>query len=67
MKKTLYILIVLLGNNIIFAQTVDTVFNSVMVIPFNPKMYISNADREITNYSEMSHDEIRERFRLGLD
>ena len=45
----------------------DTIYSSIMLIPFNPKMYISDVDRALTTKSELSPEEIREKFRLGLD
>ena len=45
----------------------DTIYSSIMLIPFNPKMYISDVDRSLTTKSELSPEEIREKFRLGLD
>lgn len=41
-------------------------YNRVMVIPFEPKMYMSQADKEISSKTGKTQDEIREIFRKGI-
>ncbi len=41
-------------------------YNLLLIIPFNPKFYISDADREITTACKITFDEVKERFRNGL-
>ena len=44
----------------------DAVYNRVMIIPFEPKMYMSQADREISEKTGKTQEEIREVFRKGI-
>ncbi len=47
-------------------QRDSIIYNPLLIIPFNPKFYISEADREITSGSAIKFDELRDRFRNGL-
>jgi hypothetical protein len=42
------------------------VYNPLLIIPFNPKYYLSDADREIAAGSKISFEDLRERFRNGI-
>lgn len=44
----------------------ETQYNRVMVIPFDPKMYMSQIDKEISEKTGKNADEIREIFRRGI-
>lgn len=49
------------------AQAVpEAVFNRVMIIPFDPKMYMSQCDKEISEKTGKDADGIRETFRKGI-
>lgn len=57
---------------VLFATTVrsqDTTSaaNSVMIIPFDPNMYFSDADEQLSKYNDKSVKEIRTLFRYGLN
>ena len=39
----------------------------VLVIPFNPKLYLSDADQNINRETKMTFNQIRHTFRVGLD
>jgi hypothetical protein len=41
-------------------------YSRVLIIPFEPKMYISSADKEIANRTNLTHQEIRENMRYGI-
>ena len=45
----------------------DAAYQRIMIIPFDTKMYLSDADRDIGEESGYDLEEIRRRFRLGLD
>ncbi len=42
-------------------------YNKVLVIPFNPDLYFSDADHDLAKYNLKSVEEVRTKFRLGLD
>lgn len=69
MKKTCLILIALIGANVSFAQNQaeKQEFNSVMIIPFEPNMYFSDADDALAKYNEKTVKEVRTMFRYGLN
>lgn len=51
--------------------TIDIVSDSmkyekVMIIPFDPKLYMSDADRDISKKTDLSANQIKYNFRLGL-
>lgn len=41
--------------------------NAVMIIPFDPNMYFSDADEQLSKYNDKSIKEIRTLFRYGLN
>lgn len=41
-------------------------YSRVLIIPFEPKMYISSADKEIASRTKLTHQEIRENMRYGI-
>ena len=41
-------------------------YSRVLIIPFEPKMYISSADKEISSRTKLTHQEIRENMRYGI-
>ena len=41
-------------------------YSKVLIIPFEPKMYISSADKEIASRTKLTHQEIRENMRYGI-
>jgi len=41
-------------------------YSRVLIIPFEPKMYISSADKEIAKRTNLTHQEIRENMRYGI-
>src|ERR1051325_4535883 len=49
------------------AQAVDSTARSVMIIPFDPNMYFSDADEQLKKYNQKSVKEIRTLFRYGLN
>jgi hypothetical protein len=71
--KRLAFLALFFGCSIgLFAQEItvsipDTLYHRVMIIPFDQKMYLSDADTDIGKESGYDLEEIRRRFRLGLD
>jgi len=71
MKKLLPILL-LIASIGLKAQEVtdslpDTLYHRVMIIPYDQKMYLSDADTDIGKKSGYDLEEVRRRFRLGLD
>jgi hypothetical protein len=42
------------------------IYNPLLIVPFNPKYYLSEADREIAAGSKLSFEDLRERFRNGI-
>jgi len=42
-------------------------YNKVMVIPFNPALYFSDADQELAKYNKKNARDISRSFRYGLD
>jgi hypothetical protein len=55
-------------SNVIHSQN-DTASTgrSVMIIPFDPNMYFSDADEQLSKYNDKSVKEIRTLFRYGLN
>lgn len=41
-------------------------YSRVLIIPFEPKMYISSADKDIANRTSLTHQEIRDNMRYGI-
>ena len=41
-------------------------YSKVLIIPFEPKMYISSVDKEIASRTKLTHQEIRENMRYGI-
>ena len=41
--------------------------NSVLIIPFEPRLYISDIDNNLAKTNEMSYQDINAKFRAGLD
>ena len=41
-------------------------YSRVLIIPFEPKMYISSVDKEIAARTHLTHQEIRENMRYGI-
>jgi len=41
-------------------------YSRVLIIPFEPKMYISSADKDIANRTNLTHQDIRENMRYGI-
>lgn len=76
MKKLLFCLIALMSMTTIFAQNNTTgSLNepavsskpSVLVIPFESKMYMSDIDRDLAQNHQMNFQEIKAKFRAALD
>jgi hypothetical protein len=45
----------------------DSLYKRILLIPYNPQMYISDSEQEIARVSKRELSELRKRFRLGLD
>ena len=41
--------------------------NSVLIVPFEPRLYISDIDNNLAKTNEMSYQDIKAKFRAGLD
>jgi len=41
-------------------------YSRVLIIPFEPKMYISSADKDIAHRTNLTHHDIRENMRYGI-
>lgn len=41
-------------------------YSRVLIIPFEPKMYISSADKQIAQRTSLTHQQIRENMRYGI-
>jgi hypothetical protein len=52
------------ADSILFRDSI--VYNPLLIIPFNPKYYLSEADREIAAGSKLNFEDLRERFRNGI-
>ena len=46
---------------------VSTKKNTVLLIPFEPRMYISDIDRDLAVKNELTYKDIKEKFRSALD
>ena len=75
--KRAWLLILTLWAGIGFAQTQDTLtakkqvpdsfeIHKVLIVPFNPMMYISDSDQELMKKSGLTFPKLVERFRSGL-
>jgi len=64
MKKLFFLLCVLLSAREMHAQ--DDI-RSVMIIPFDPNMYFSDADDQLAKHNKKSVKEVRTLFRYGLN
>jgi hypothetical protein len=42
-------------------------YQKILVVPFEPKMYFSEADQEISGRTKLTHQQIKNNFRLGLN
>jgi hypothetical protein len=76
MKKLLFCLIALVSMTTVFAQnnttgslneSVVSSKSSVLIIPFESKMYISDIDRDLAQNHQMNFQEIKAKFRAALD
>lgn len=80
-KKSLVACIIfILASDIVLSQSIisltnvadsipvkdSVIYNPLLILPFNPKFYISDADREITASCKITFNELKERFRNGL-
>lgn len=50
-----------------FSSYAQNSFHSVMIIPFEPNMYFSDADEQLAQYNKKTVREIRTLFRYGLN
>ncbi len=69
-KKILPLCIFLAASLMGYTQEADTsasLFVRVMIIPFNPQDYLSDADQQLAEYNQLSVEQVRERFRYGLE
>jgi hypothetical protein len=49
------------------SSVADTIlYSKILVVPYNPYMHLSDADDDISEFSEKNKAEIRKQFRLGL-
>jgi len=53
------------GTNPVIAK--DAKKQSVLIVPFETKMYISDIDRDLATKNELSYQDIKAKFRAGLD
>ncbi len=76
MKKLAFIILACIGTVGSYAQNSTTgeieepntsSKNSVLIIPFENKMYISDIDRDISQKSELTFHQIKAKFRAALD
>ncbi len=71
-KKNLLVLFFSLLFVSVFAQTnspvqsQDTAYKKILLIPYNSMMHLSDADHDIADYSQISNEQVRTRFRAGL-
>jgi hypothetical protein len=49
------------------ANSSDTIpAKKILIIPYDPKMHLSDADRDMAEYSEKNQEQIRSMFRMGF-
>src|SRR5437764_9440244 len=48
------------------SMTASAAPKKILIIPYEPKMHISDADRDIAEYSNRSEKQMRALFRMGL-
>jgi hypothetical protein len=64
--KSLFLTLLLSSSFILFAQS-DSIQSKVLLIPFAPFMYFSDADNHIAQGSKLSENDLREKIRNGLE
>jgi hypothetical protein len=68
MKNGTIVLLLLLSTGLLYGQSeADSLYKRILLVPYNPQMYISDSDYDIARVSKREMREMRERFRLGLD
>lgn len=68
MRKLVLLLLVSCFKLVLVAQSEpEDDFHRVMIIPFDPNMYFSDADKDLAEYNDKSIKEIRTMFRYGLN
>jgi len=56
---------VLFGQHL--SNNADTIlYSKILIIPYNPMMYLSDGDDDLAEYSEKNKEQIRAQFRSGL-
>ncbi len=61
------ILLVLLQSQLVWSQEQVDAGPKVMIIPFDPYLYFSDADEQLAKYNKKSIKEVRTLFRYGLN
>jgi hypothetical protein len=64
--RLIYLLSIVFCFSFIAHSQGDSIPPRVMIIPFNPDYYFSDADDKLAEYNQASIPEIREQFRQGL-
>lgn len=68
MKKLTIGLLLFFCTGLLYGQSeADSLYKRILLIPYNPQMYISDSEQEIARVSKRELSELRKRFRLGLD
>ena len=68
MKYWSIALLLFFCTGLLYGQSeADSLYKRILLVPYNPQMYISDSDYDIARVSKREIKEMRERFRLGLD
>lgn len=67
MRTGISFLLFLFASNMLSAQVDSTTKVSILLIPYSPEYYLSDAEHEIVQASEKSQLEVHEGFRKSLD
>lgn len=67
MRKLLASIIILMAGLQLYAVNGDSVPVKIMIIPFNPDYYFSDADDQLAEYNNKKQPDIRAAFRQGLN
>jgi hypothetical protein len=65
MRKSVLLVLLLIASTVTKAQ--DSASTKILLVPFNPDMYLSDIEQDIIQNTKMSPDEYRAYFRRALD
>jgi len=68
MRNYLTIFLLIFGTSLMAqGNGPDTIrYSKILLVPYNPMMHLSDADDDISRYSEKNKDQVRKQFREGL-